>query len=173
MGQNAKLRLMLQEQGRQQVAALLRKLESRSLSMLREKDQEIAQAAKKRVELEDYLRKLEAENQAWQRVAQENEAVALSLHKTLEEMKERASYGFNNDAESCCDEEEGTGENGEGEFEQITREMMLCKSCHSRASCFLFLPCRHLSSCKACDAFLEACPVCGVPKRGSIETLIF
>ena len=51
---------MIGEHGKQQVIALLKKLESRSLNVLREKDEEIAQAIKKRVELEDYLRKLEA-----------------------------------------------------------------------------------------------------------------
>lgn len=111
--------------------------------------------------------------------------MALSLYKTLEEEKEKVVVV--NDAESfCCGENEGIRreeaieENwlrcgGVGDSNrQITREVvMICKRCHSRRSCFLFLPCRHLSSCKDCEAFLEACPICGMPKKGSVEALIF
>jgi len=181
---------MIGEHGKQQVIALLKKLESRSLNVLREKDEEIAQAIKKRVELEDYLRKLEAENMKWQKVAQEKEIMALSLYKTLEEMTESGNFLNNgvvpNDAVSFCGEtggkeeemgEEATSEKEKkrieccGEFEQNTRGrgVMVCKSCHSRSSSFLFLPCRHLSCCKVCNAFLEACPVCRTPKKATIE----
>ncbi|OIW05656.1 hypothetical protein TanjilG_23442 [Lupinus angustifolius] len=178
--QNEHLRFMLQEQGKQQVSALLNRVESHSLKLLKQKDEEIAKATKKRVELEDFIKRLEAENQGWQKIALENEAMALSLCRTLEEMKEKSSYHNNvaDDAESWCDEsrrdkEEAIEENRIGvKMEQITREIMLCKSCNSRRSCFLFLPCRHLCSCKACDAFLKACPVCTMPKKASIETLI-
>lgn len=179
---------MIKEHGKQQVMALLKKLETRTLHVLREKDVEIAQAMKRRLELEEYLRKLEAENNRWQRLAQEKENMALSLYKTLEEMTEGGNFLNNgavaNDAVSCCGEtggteereEEGTAEKGlecggVNEVEQITRKggVMLCKSCHSRSSCFLFLPCRHLSSCKVCNASLEACPVCRTPKKATIE----
>ncbi|TKY67651.1 BOI-related E3 ubiquitin-protein ligase 3 [Spatholobus suberectus] len=184
--QNEELRYMLQEHGKQHAVALLKKMESRSLHILREKDEEIAQAVKKKLELEEYLRRLEAENIKWQKVAQEKETMALTLYKTLEEMTE-GGYFLNsgvvaNDAVSFCDEtgekedmqEEATTENrvecgGVSEFEQIRGGVMLCKSCHSRSSCFLFLPCRHLSSCKVCNAFLEACPVCTTPKKATIE----
>ena len=66
---------MLQEQRKQQVAALLKKAELDALLMLGRKDEQIAQAAKKRAELEEFLRRLEAENLSWRRVAQENEAM--------------------------------------------------------------------------------------------------
>ncbi|KAK7264205.1 hypothetical protein RJT34_31810 [Clitoria ternatea] len=186
--QNEKLRYTLQEHWKQQVTALLKKAESRSLYVLAEKDKEIAQAAKRRVELEEYLRKLEAENREWQRVAKEKETMALTLYKTLEEMRE-GGYCTNgvvaNDAVSFCDEtrrneEEATAENNVaecggkrvGELEQITG-VMVCKSCNSRRSCYLFLPCRHLSCCQVCNAFLDACPICRMPKKATIETLIF
>ncbi|MED6156735.1 hypothetical protein PIB30_017109 [Stylosanthes scabra] len=165
--ENVNLRFMLQEQERQQVSSLLKSLESQSLSMLREKDEEITQVSMKRLELENYVRRLEAENQAWQKVAQENEAMALSLHKTLEEMKERMLVAAN-DEESCCDEAEFEEEH----VDVKNNTLMLCKSCQSRTSSYLFLPCRHLCSCKDCETFLEACPVCGMQKKGSIETLI-
>jgi len=179
---------MIREHGKQQVMTLLKNLETRSVHILKKKDEQIAQAMKKRVELEEYLRKLEAENSKWQMLAQEKENMALSLYKTLEEMTESGNFLNNgtvaNDAASCCGEtggieemeEEATSEKGlecggVNELEQITRRegVMLCKSCHSRSSCFLFLPCRHLSSCKVCNASLEACPVCRTPKKATIE----
>lgn len=174
--------MKLQEQRKQQVATLLKKMESETVYLLRQKDEEIAEAVKKRVELEDFLSKLEAENEAWRRVAEENEAMVLSLHNTLEEMREKTYYSFkfNNgmvteDAESCCDESRGSYREMEEEEEEedVARKMMVCKSCDSGKSSFLFLPCRHLCSCKNCEAFLKACPVCKTPKKASIEALIF
>ncbi|XP_054787865.1 probable BOI-related E3 ubiquitin-protein ligase 3 isoform X2 [Prosopis cineraria] len=183
MVQNEKLRIMLQDQRKHQVATLLKKVESDAIYMLRRKDEEIERATKKTLELEEFLRRLEEENQAWRKLAQEKEAVVVSLHNTLEQVKERAYHGFNNgvaadDAGSCCPEEENRtgiigGEEGELEVEQSTRKMMVCKSCNSGKACFLFLPCRHLCSCRVCEALLQACPVCSTPKKASIETLIF
>ena len=107
------MRYMLREHGKQ-VMALLKKLESRSLHVLREKDEEIAQAIKKRVELEEYLRKLEAENMKWQKVAQEKETMALSLYKTLGEMTKSGNFLNNgvvpNDAVSFCGKTRGKEE---------------------------------------------------------------
>ncbi|KAI4297770.1 hypothetical protein L6164_037638 [Bauhinia variegata] len=189
--QDEKLRIFLLEQRKQQLTTVFQKVESQALYLLRQKDEELTQAAKRKVELEDFLRRLEAENQAWRRVAEENEAMVFSLHNNLEEMKEKAFYCPNNgfmaeDVESCCDqssngdrengEAAGTEENRVGDAEeQSTRKtmMMVCKGCNSRSSCFLFLPCRHLSSCKACEPYLEACPVCREPKKACIETSIF
>jgi len=178
--QNERLRLVLQEQRKQQLAQLLKKIESKTLLFLRQKDEEIAQAAKRTMELEDFLGRLEAENRAWQRVAQENEAMVVSLNNTLEHVKETAPCGFNNgadDAESCCDNgggQEETEENRGGLCEVEQRNMMtVCKGCYCRSSCMLFLPCRHLCSCKSCEALLDSCPVCTTAKKASIEALIF
>lgn len=180
--QNERLRLVLQEQRKQQLAQLLKKIESKTLILLRQKDEEIAQAAKRTMELEDFLGRLEAENHAWQRVAQENEAMVVSLNNTLEHIKETAPpCVFNSgadDAESCCDnddgEQEGAGENRGGLCEVEQRNMMMvCKGCYCRSSCMLFLPCRHLCSCKACEGLLDSCPICRTAKKASIEALIF
>ncbi|PON32502.1 E3 ubiquitin-protein ligase BOI [Parasponia andersonii] len=176
--QNERLRLMLQEQRKQQFLTLVKKVEPKVLGLLRYKDEEIAQATKRTMELEDMLRKLEAENQIWQRVAQENEAMVVSLNNSLEQARERALCCVNNgaeDAESCCDvgmEEEGENR-GVGQNDNIgEKTTMVCKGCNSRSSSVLFLPCRHLCSCKACEAFLDSCPVCRTIKKASIEALI-
>ncbi|XP_059647470.1 probable BOI-related E3 ubiquitin-protein ligase 2 [Cornus florida] len=184
--QNERLRLALQEQRKQQLEVLLKKFEAKTNLILKQKEEEMAKAVQRRMELEEFLRRMEIENQTWQRVAKENEAIALNLNGTIEHLKENAclANGFE-DAESCCDEmmnnrggtEEQTGENRGGhecELENGERNLrkMVCKGCNSQRSCVVFLPCRHLCSCKACEAFLVSCPVCGGAKRASIEALI-
>ncbi|KAK7310540.1 hypothetical protein RJT34_08107 [Clitoria ternatea] len=102
--QNENFRMLLQEQREQHMMELLKKMESEALYELNQKDEQIAQAAKKKLELEEFMRRLEAENQSWRIVAQKNEAMAMSLHNTLEQIKERVSYGtIVEDAESCYD----------------------------------------------------------------------
>ncbi|ESW09338.1 hypothetical protein PHAVU_009G119200 [Phaseolus vulgaris] len=185
--QNEKLRVLLQEQRKQHMAELLKKMELNALHLLKQKDEEIVQASNKTMELKEFLRRLEVEKESWRKVAEEKEAVILYLHNNLEQMKERAVHGMTSeDAESCCDDNmritaamgEGTGEkrvwhsSGVGEVEQIRKKTMDCKCCNSQKSCFMFLPCRHLCSCKTCEPFLQVCPVCSMPKKSSIETLI-
>lgn len=206
ISQNERLRLVLQEQRKQQLEVLLKKIEIKTSALLRQKDEEIAKATNRTMELEILLKKLEMESQVWQRIAQENEAMVFSLNNSLEQLKEKAFCCLDNgveDAESCCDvEEEETGQtraktearnrvvgigfgagnnsyNYKGAAEETEQEqrstkmVMVCKGCNSRDSCVLFLPCRHLCSCKACEAFLDSCPVCLTPKKASIEALIF
>ncbi|CAJ1972970.1 unnamed protein product [Sphenostylis stenocarpa] len=183
--QNENLRILLQEQRKKHMAELVKKMELNALQLLRQKDEEIVQATQKTTELKEFLRRLEIEKESWRKVAEENEAMVLCLHNNIEQMKERAVYGMTSeDAESCCDDNmritamgEGTGEKrvwrgGVGEVEQIGKMTMDCKCCNSQKSCFMFLPCRHLCSCKTCEPFLQVCPVCSTPKKSSIETLI-
>ncbi|XP_043708889.1 probable BOI-related E3 ubiquitin-protein ligase 3 [Telopea speciosissima] len=179
--QNERLRSALHEQRKQQMAILLKKMESKALSLLRRKDEDIARAAKRTMELEECLRRIEMENQAWQKVAKENEAMVVALNNTLEQVKENAccfpSAGAE-DAESCCDvspehnrEEKGREEARYNEEQEPMRKMA-CKVCNSRRSCVLFLPCRHLCSCKSCEAFLDSCPVCNSLKNASMEVFL-
>lgn len=181
--QNERLRLALQEQRKQQIALILRKYEVKTVVLLKQKGEEIAKAMNRAMELEDFLRRMEIENQTWQRVAKENEAMVGSLNNTIKQLRENACLANGiEDAESCCDvmiyrgdnetgENRGYEKNQQESEEQGTRKMV-CKSCNSRNSCVIFLPCRHLCSCKACQAFLDSCPVCGMAKKASIEALI-
>lgn len=174
--------MALREQGKQQIATLMKKIELRTAVMLRQKEEEIAKAAKKTMELEIFLRKLETENQLWQRIAQENEAMAISLNSKLDQMREKVSNCLD-DEESCCDmnsagaEEEIPARNRAGRWcsvsEQQTEKKMICKGCNVRNSTVIFLPCRHLCSCKDCESELDSCPVCRMGKKAIIEALIF
>ncbi|KAK4741099.1 hypothetical protein SAY87_024687 [Trapa incisa] len=162
------LRWMLKEQRLQQEAAVLSKIESRARWLIQQKDREIALVSKRTVELQSLLGKLEAESQAWQRLSQEKGAMVVSLNTMLEQVRSREEEC----AESCC---EAAADRGEGERMEARKGVvgkMVCRGCNDGESCILFLPCRHLCSCKSCEAFLERCPVCGTPKKASIEALI-
>ncbi|CAK9134548.1 unnamed protein product [Ilex paraguariensis] len=189
--QNERLRLAFEEHRNQQISMILKKYESKTQFLLRQKDEQIVKAMNRTIELEDLLQRMEIENQTWQRVAKENETMIISLNNTIEQLRENACLSTNNieDAESCCDMIENNrgdtteNERGEGEdntehqhqqnnaAEQRTRKM-ICKRCNSRSSCIIFLPCRHLCSCKGCEAFLYSCPVCEIVKKATIEALI-
>ncbi|CAI0557534.1 unnamed protein product [Linum tenue] len=176
--QNERLRQMLQEQRNQQLSLLLKTIESRAAALLRQKDEEIARAAKRTTELETFLRRLEMENQAWQRAAKEKEAIAVSLGHTLAQVRENPSLMMTNnninadDAESSCCEKEGGKATATATRKSGGNGVVLCKSCETRGACVLFLPCRHLCSCSGCDAFLDRCPLCQAPKKATIEALM-
>ncbi|GAB2219469.1 hypothetical protein Drorol1_Dr00007105 [Drosera rotundifolia] len=166
--QNKRLKLSYQEYLKQQVTSLSNTLEAKTSILLKHKDEEIARARKRSTELEEFVAKLELENQLWQRVASENETMIMSLNATIEQLKEKANCSPSNvanDAESCCSvENEIKGNNGD--------VGMMCKRCGLRDSCVLFLPCRHLCSCVDCEGFFHVCPVCSTVKQASIETLL-
>ncbi|KAL3814011.1 hypothetical protein ACJIZ3_015279 [Penstemon smallii] len=172
--QNERLRLALQEQRKQQTTLFLNKYEAKTQFLLKQKEDEIAKATNRKQELEQYLKRIESEIQKWQRVAKENESMVESLNSTIERLKETALLSGNgaDDAESCCENKEERIENYI--MRQSTRKnnKMICKCCNVRGSCVIMLPCRHLSSCKDCEAFLDSCPVCRMVKKGSIEALI-
>lgn len=181
MRQNEELRSMIEIYENQQMAKILRETERRTLLMMVRKEEELTKVVQKKRELEELIKGLEAENQEWKRMAAEKEADVLALYKALEEEKEKKERIMTiNDAESCFgggdirkEEEEEEEETAENQLKDQIEHKDVCKHCFSRRSCFLFLPCRHLVSCKACEPILHACPICGLLKKTSIETLFF
>ncbi|KAL9271225.1 putative BOI-related E3 ubiquitin-protein ligase 3 [Drosera capensis] len=176
--QSQRLRLALQEQNKRQTVSLLRELESKSTFLLTRKDEEIAKANKRTIELHELVRKLEAENQAWKTVAMENEAMVAALNTAIEHMKEKAVEGSPNnvadDAESCCSVVQQKIKNNENglDGEQLGGGGgVMCMGCCVKNSGVLFLPCRHLCSCIDCASLLDSCPVCKSPQQASIEIL--
>ncbi|OMO87383.1 hypothetical protein CCACVL1_09092 [Corchorus capsularis] len=173
--QNERLKSALQEQRKRQLGTILKNMESKALYLIRRKEEDLARATKKTMELEANLRKLEMESDSWQRLAKENEALVLDLGNTLEKVRENLVWNSNNnraeDAESIfygsCDTQQQGGREMVNHEEESRK--MACKNCNSRSSCFLFLPCRHLCSCKSCEAFLDSCPVCKSVKEASMK----
>jgi E3 ubiquitin-protein ligase BOI-like protein len=118
--------------------------------------------------MENLIRSLEEEKRELKRIADEREAMTINLYNKLEEEKKRQRAFVANDVESCC------GENEEAIAESCCGPrrgniMMLCPNCNTNSSSVLFLPCWHLSSCKACETLLQACPICEIAKNGVVE----
>ncbi|KAF6170709.1 hypothetical protein GIB67_015661 [Kingdonia uniflora] len=173
--QSQRLRRGLQEQKAQHVSTLMRKLEPKTLSLLQQKDGDLLRLNQRSMELANYLQKLEMENQTWQRQAKENEAMAISLNKTLEQLKQNTCCSSNvaDDAESCCEfTHEGSQRDKKKKKKMKMKMKMSCKGCNAQQSCMLFLPCRHLCSCKNCEFFFDYCPVCKTVKKACIEVFL-
>ncbi|KAL6963703.1 RING-type E3 ubiquitin transferase [Sarracenia purpurea var. burkii] len=160
----------------------MRQYEEKMVVLLNQREEEISKAMNRTMELEDFLRRMEIENQTWQRVAKENETMVASLNTQIEQLKENGFFTNGvEDAESCCDlinrgeKEDETGENMGPGVEQENDEQktikMVCKSCNCRNSSVIFIPCKHLCSCKPCQASLDSCPVCGMVKKAYVEAL--
>lgn len=183
--QNERLRWLVHEQSKRQIESMTRKIELRVQILLRQKDEEIAQAARKAADLEELLRKLEAEGQEWQRVARENEAMATSMSNALEQLKDSAccrtssSCSSNgnvgeDDAESCCRLTTNANSNRESRKPGISdKGAGICRSCNARESSVLFMPCRHIGCCMVCEPLLGSCPVCRTVKKASEVVLFF
>lgn len=160
------------ENRKQQMSQLVKKYEWKAQILLQHKEEEMGMAANRASELEDYLKRMEIERQAWEREAKENEAMAASLSATLGGLRESACLLLIpnpavEDAESCCEN------NTQEEFLQDkTTPPMICRCCNSRKSCMVMLPCRHLCCCKQCELFLHSCPLCAMLKKDTIEALI-
>ncbi|KAF3604768.1 hypothetical protein F2Q69_00032843 [Brassica cretica] len=154
----------IRAQRRQETETLLRQMEAKALVLMTRKEEEMSRALSKNVELEDMLRRMEAENQTWQRMARENEATVATLSSTLEQVKERA-VTCHDDEGSCC-----------GGDDSVPGKRMMsgsCLNCGSNGETrVLFLPCRHLCCCTECEAGLVLCPICSTLKKNRIEAII-
>ncbi|KAL1215680.1 BOI-related E3 ubiquitin-protein ligase 1 [Cardamine amara subsp. amara] len=171
--QNERLRYVLQEQRKQEIEMILRAMESKAFVLMNQKEEEMSKALSKNMELEDLLRKMEMENQTWQRLARENEAMVQSLNSTLEQVKERAATCHEAGAVA---EDEGSFCIGGGDGDRVPAEKKISSSCVNCGSNgvtrVLFLPCRHLCCCTDCEVGLLRCPICNTPKKNKIEAFI-
>ncbi|KAG2698301.1 hypothetical protein I3843_07G144900 [Carya illinoinensis] len=170
--QYERLRLALHEQRKQELAVILSNIESKTSSLIRQKEDDLARATMRTMELQECVRKAETDSETWRRIAKASEVTVIDLNNRLEQVKERVVLERNTaeDAASFC----GSCEREDIGQEEVKRNIksMTCKSCYSRSSCVLFLPCRHLCSCKYCEAFLEYCPVCNTVKDESMEIFL-
>ncbi|KAL7589156.1 hypothetical protein Lser_V15G40166 [Lactuca serriola] len=160
--QNERLRLALQAYRKQQLLTILKKYESKSEVLLKQKDEEIRRATTRRIELEEFLRRTDIERQKWQMTAMETEAMVMNLSNKIEQLRENAKIEVEDEG-SCCHEENN----------MENKNTMICKNCFNEDSCVVMIPCRHLCCCRSCDAFLHSCPVCKMVKKASIQLSVF
>ncbi|CAH8387398.1 unnamed protein product [Eruca vesicaria subsp. sativa] len=171
--QNERLSYVLQEQRKQEMETILRKMEAKALVLMTRKEEEMSRALSKNMELEDLLRKMEMENQTWQRMARENEEMVATLNSTLEQARERAAAATCQNEAAGAAEDEGSCCGGDG-FPGEKMSGGCCWNCGSDGETrVLFLPCRHLCCCTGCEDGLVVCPMCTTPKKNRIEAFLF
>ncbi|MQM19320.1 hypothetical protein Taro_052320 [Colocasia esculenta] len=174
--QSERLRATLQRQ----MLSLMRTMEAKASALLRHKEEELAQARRTAAELEERLRRSEADGQAWQRMARESEATAIALSSTLEQVRDGAgglpsAVNRAEPAASCCSSSStppGVGGEPDSRGRPDEAAAGRCRGCGVQDACVLFFPCMHLCACELCDALLAACPVCSCLKQGSMEVFI-
>ncbi|XP_060207497.1 probable BOI-related E3 ubiquitin-protein ligase 2 [Lycium barbarum] len=176
--QGEQLRRTLAEKRQRHYRALIGAAEESITRRLREKEAEMAKAARRNAELEARAAQLSAEAQAWQARARQQEVTAATLQAQLQHaMMNNGACNNNNNNER----DEGNNNNGEPEDAEsayIDPDRVVestgpsCKGCNKRAASVVILPCRHMCVCTECDAVAQACPLCFSIRSSSVEVFL-
>ncbi|XP_062223208.1 probable BOI-related E3 ubiquitin-protein ligase 2 [Phragmites australis] len=169
--ENERLRAGLEEARRRHVRAVVSAVERAAAQRLRAAEADLERALARNAELDEKLREMAAEGQAWQGIASSHEATAAGLRATLDQLLRTPCAGAEGkaeaeDAESCCFEQE---RGADRDWRAATRA---CKACGEADACVLLLPCRHLCLCGGCEAAVDACPMCAATKNASLHVLL-
>ncbi|XP_047064377.1 probable BOI-related E3 ubiquitin-protein ligase 3 [Lolium rigidum] len=172
--ETGRMRASLDEAWRRHVRALVAAAERAAAVRLRAAEATLEVARCRNAEMEERLRQIGAEGQAWIGVAQSHEAVAAGLRATLDQLLQSrcaAGEGDAEDVQSCCFETPAFETPSADDAASIA-SAAACRACGQGGACVLVLPCRHLSLCRACDASVDTCPVCAATKNASLHVLL-
>ncbi|KAM0846133.1 hypothetical protein ACQ4PT_055875 [Festuca glaucescens] len=173
-----RMRAGLDEARRRHARAVLAAVDRAAAGRLQAVEADLERARYRNAELEERLRQMTAEGQAWLGVARSHEAVAAGLRATLDQLLQPpcagngAVEGDAEDAQSCCFETPVAGDNADDTACKAMAAAPSCKSCGQGEACVLLLPCRHLSLCAACEPGVDTCPVCAATKNASLHVLL-
>lgn len=172
-----RMRAGLEETRRRHARAVLATVERVAAGRLQAVEADLLRTRYRNAELEERLRQMSAEGQAWLGVAKSHEAVAAGLRATLDQLLQPPCAiveGDAEDAQSCCFETPA-GDNAEDTACKAIAAAAAapsCKACSQGEACVLLLPCRHLSLCRACEPAVDACPMCAATKNASLHVLL-
>jgi E3 ubiquitin-protein ligase BOI-like protein len=167
------MRVWLEEARRRHARAVLAAVERAAAGRLQAMEADLDRARYRNAELEERLRQMTAEGQAWLGVAKSHEAEAAGLRATLDQLLQPpcAVEGDAEDAQSCCFDTQA-GDNAHDTAPKAMAAVPSCRACGQGEACVLLLPCRHLSLCGACEPALATCPVCAATKNASLRVLL-
>lgn len=178
--QSERLRQAVLEKVQAKQLQTLTAVEDKILRKLRDTEAEVENMNKKNTELEDQMKQLSAEAEAWQNHARYNENLIANLRFNLQQLfaqgresKEGCGESEVDDTASCCN---GNPNDFRGLLQQqkvggnaFAKELAICKACRTNEVCMLLLPCRHLCLCKECESKLSMCPLCKSSKFIGME----
>ncbi|KAL2895364.1 BOI-related E3 ubiquitin-protein ligase 1, partial [Bienertia sinuspersici] len=174
--QGERLKEALHQQKRQQMLLLANSYESRTVELLREKEEDLEKLRAKTRLLEDYLKKAETETEVWQSIARKKEEMVIRLNNML--LFAQQNNIINNNINYYNNNVDGVGEDNDAESvgdcqslnknEEIKNKFN-CKWCKNCSLTVVLLPCKHLCCCKECEPLLGLCPVCHSVKQSSLE----
>uniref|UniRef100_A0A803LIY3 Uncharacterized protein n=2 Tax=Chenopodium quinoa TaxID=63459 RepID=A0A803LIY3_CHEQI len=152
--QGERLKQALHQQKRQQMQYLINTFESRTMSIMKEKDEKLEKLRGKTKMLEEFLKKSEQETEMWQSIAREKQEMVIELNNMLFVIQQNLAFstpprndivngnhGVEDDAESV-NECEAIDKNDIAiqENHQEVNRKMVCKWCNSGKLCVVFLP---------------------------------
>lgn len=152
--------MVLQEETRQR-EMLLQKYASKLMSLIKQKENDLAVANMRAMQLQQILIRSNMEFKAWKSKALENESSVMNLTNKINQVKQKLLLSQNSvqDEESYCGSSSMMKKNN-------------CKVCHAQSTCVILFPCRHLCCCKACEVHLVFCPLCQTVKQESMEIFL-